>query len=529
MMTPDSSATRSHGISSISTAGMDPIIPQVHQLMADLVLQMEATEKSDNLAPFQNSQSGTVPDTFASIDQELGILAKVRDGVTAAVQAYFQNRMFVLTTCRNRLAPIYRLPNEIYLVIFELAHAATLEQKGGPAKAEARSFTARNISQVSRLWRQIAIKAPQLWTAIDIPNPVLVDAHASRSAHLPLNLRFQHFGRSSPSAGGSLTPYEKKVQECMGSFILHAGRVQSIVLKDVQPGVFKPLLSTAVPQLRRLDLSMDHEVAAPPKPFTRKFPLLRHLQLHKVYISLTSSLYADLTALELDKITFPEPVHHFIRALSACPMLRSLYLISVIFTSSMEAPDVVDLPRLKNIEFHGLRSCEWSTILASIRPSPALRLAGRYPIWREEDLSALLPRPEVLSANLTGLLASEELCFSFPIKSEKLPYTFRLDVSSGKPHGSNLDLTFHPHWDSNFWDFSRRVFFSVGSALPLPGLKKLALVDLGDSIMKTPDFVTVIRRFPELREIRLDKCAPKFVAALGTMVLLPDLRSLSLS
>ncbi|KDQ12280.1 hypothetical protein BOTBODRAFT_96511, partial [Botryobasidium botryosum FD-172 SS1] len=57
--------------------------------------------------------------------------------------------------------PVYRLPNEVLSIIFELAEstASDLWQRSSTKNPI-------NLSQVSRRWRDLALNLPTLWTTI---------------------------------------------------------------------------------------------------------------------------------------------------------------------------------------------------------------------------------------------------------------------------------------------------------------------------------------------------------------------------
>ncbi|KDQ16041.1 hypothetical protein BOTBODRAFT_186750 [Botryobasidium botryosum FD-172 SS1] len=75
----------------------------------------------------------------------------------------------------NFTVPIYRLPSEILLDISEIA---------GWNDEQCRVLARRapfNVSQVSRFWRSVALKAPTLWTKIDETTARVGHLYISRS------------------------------------------------------------------------------------------------------------------------------------------------------------------------------------------------------------------------------------------------------------------------------------------------------------------------------------------------------------
>ncbi|KDQ08651.1 hypothetical protein BOTBODRAFT_118404, partial [Botryobasidium botryosum FD-172 SS1] len=63
----------------------------------------------------------------------------------------------------NLITPIYRLPNEVLALIFQFAESSPYN-----SLQPLESRVPLNISAVSRVWREIALDTPQIWTTIDV-------------------------------------------------------------------------------------------------------------------------------------------------------------------------------------------------------------------------------------------------------------------------------------------------------------------------------------------------------------------------
>jgi len=70
--------------------------------------------------------------------------------------------------------------------------------------------------------------------------------------------------------------------------------------------------------------------------------------------------------------------------------------------------------------------------------------------------------------------------------------------------------------------------FSLAGRFPLPNLATLALTGLVDDIISAAQFDIILRRLPNIRELKLKSClSPRFLGSLGQEVLLPNLKVLT--
>ncbi|TFK66679.1 hypothetical protein BDN72DRAFT_133965 [Pluteus cervinus] len=103
-------------------------------------------------------------------------LADARRKIDEEIQR-LKVQILALSTARNALALVSRLPTELHIVIFSMA----------VEKSSSKSFTAFSLSAVSRQWRDLALSLPQLWASIDIPSVEWIQESIARSGDFPLS------------------------------------------------------------------------------------------------------------------------------------------------------------------------------------------------------------------------------------------------------------------------------------------------------------------------------------------------------
>ncbi|TFK68403.1 hypothetical protein BDN72DRAFT_769361, partial [Pluteus cervinus] len=94
-----------------------------------------------------------------------------------------EERLLVLRTTRNRLAPISRIPVEIFGKIFLFARDSSMPEPS----AGGRIVLA--ISRVSRHWREMALGDPSLWSRIDFTQLDGVQAFLQRSCNARISFQ----------------------------------------------------------------------------------------------------------------------------------------------------------------------------------------------------------------------------------------------------------------------------------------------------------------------------------------------------
>ncbi|KAH7915162.1 hypothetical protein BJ138DRAFT_171867 [Hygrophoropsis aurantiaca] len=110
--------------------------------------------------------------------------AVLREAIAAVTEEHTKFAEYV-----NSFALIYRLPNEILTIIFELAAAG--HDPNFPCPQYVRRPSELDVSHVSRHWRDVAVNAPSLWTkwgAYITPSNNLMSIYFHRSSNLKVDV-----------------------------------------------------------------------------------------------------------------------------------------------------------------------------------------------------------------------------------------------------------------------------------------------------------------------------------------------------
>ncbi|KDQ06189.1 hypothetical protein BOTBODRAFT_264972 [Botryobasidium botryosum FD-172 SS1] len=334
----------------------------------------------------------------------------------------------------NPRAPIYRLNNDVLSLIFEFA-------RDDYPVAKPRSSIC--VLQVSRLWRRVALDTPRIWSRIvDVLRPHLIETHLTYSKCALLDICF---------SGGS----RQRVKSSISLLMEQVSRWQRLSLSGQADGPH--MLTAPAPHLEELHISIGDSsppIFASHDFFSGSTPQLRILVLKRFIVPLTSGIYTNLISLHLETLDFtrsysPDGRAQFLRVLSGCPLLETLFIGNLNFLGfhALEKLEPIHLPHLHHIECHirgiafphltTLQSHTMHNILASVHPSPSCifraALAGG-------DAIIFLPSLPKLTTTLESLLRIEQLSF-------ELGQTYRLVGRIGGPDsledGQNtLDLEF---------------------------------------------------------------------------------------
>ncbi|KAI0317250.1 hypothetical protein OF83DRAFT_166350 [Amylostereum chailletii] len=208
-------------------------------------------------------------------------------------------------------------PNEILLLIFEAGQRSRprYSDKGPPFEV--------CVTQVSRRWRQLALRTPHLWTWVEfrlLRNISFFKAHiyCIRSSDLPLHITIDTTGWKGLLRGESFSvifmnhiKYLKALFDTLtthahrwASFALslHHPKLMEIALKRLAPIPAAPNLRDLALAVRRLPMSNIPELVKIPtehRPFHDNAPLLRHLTLEGVCLPWDSAHYIALSSLSL--------------------------------------------------------------------------------------------------------------------------------------------------------------------------------------------------------------------------------------
>ncbi|KDQ09969.1 hypothetical protein BOTBODRAFT_190754 [Botryobasidium botryosum FD-172 SS1] len=486
------------------------MLPRLMQMLIDEIRGMHISEQNtdaDSALLYENQMK----QDRATIDRETKIIELAVD----AVQAYASQLLLGLRQCRNRTAPIHRLPHEILSEIFQLAD-------------DRESFTTmwrdphfHRVAGVSRLWRQVVRESPRLWKRIFPLSGALVDRFIGQSRQVPLEISFDH-PTKEPSAG--LLDYLLRVGP-------QSHRWRSCHLQGT-PDALEPFLRAPAPMLEILDLGRSGSSAlsfSHPALFAGHTPRLRELSLRGIHVPLDSSIYAGLTSLRLFRIQYTQPnsIHQLISILHSCPLLRKLDLSHIKFSFPHDALDglptqpVVELRRLEKLKFSQIPMA-WAVhhILSRLSAPSALELDLELDLG--QSLDEVLPQYLESQPYLQNLLAMHELEI---VCRPQGNYWCRLMGKSSESERRVLAADMEVRG-------LQRMFSNLGNIFPLP-LEKLFLSGFHfDNEGITTAFAEFLARHPRIKEISFSNCSGEFISTLKftpTRKLCPLLQGLTIN
>ncbi|KDQ10784.1 hypothetical protein BOTBODRAFT_68383 [Botryobasidium botryosum FD-172 SS1] len=519
---------------------METFAERQEQLMLDLVEHM-ASESQAVMEPallhtevHDNAPSNS---TLRLSSRRLQVLGQARDHIIKIIGRFVENQKSQLALQHKQLVPFDRLPNELHTIIFELVQTSTIAsiEEGEDNDTGNVLHIGWCLSRVSRLWRQIALRTPRLWTLISMPAPEFVDACLSRSQDLPVDIMLKAELRGDIYRD-PVTQYEAEVQKSTPLLLTHAARWRALVVADIRPKYYAPLFAGAAPRMEKLDLKIankdDHyEWYILPKAFCGTLSGLRELRLKDMSIPLSSGIYKNLVKLSLKFVTFAEDtVGNFLEVLPASPHLEILSLWAVYFNSTAnehfpESP--IHLPHLKEIWLDQMELVWPDIILNSIHISSSTQIFVSGYLGAFQDLADIIPPPDVLPNTIPGLLEITDLIFNFESKPEHC----LLGCSARTPElrGNLLNLDFGSLPSREGRDaVAKSVFLGLGQELPLAEIISVVLVHVASNFIQASDFIQVLSRLPHLAELTLHYCAAPFMNTIGQGELaLPNLTSLS--
>ncbi|KAH7907707.1 hypothetical protein BJ138DRAFT_1182245 [Hygrophoropsis aurantiaca] len=302
-------------------------------------------------------------------EDEPGLRLKLADAATHA-----ENLASAIRQCINRLAPIYRLPDELLIRIFE----EHIKDPSGHNWAEARL-----LALVSRRWRLLAINTPALWTCISFTpfeNIEIPESYVQRSGEYPIEVNFACWA-ATPASYNELASALRVLYTCVA-------RMRRLQISDMAP----KLLQWLLPRLDRMHaLSLTHVSLhnnagildlKEPCPFVSGCysPAIRSLEVAGIRLSnrqIPLNLRA-LTSLTLgdEEATKPMIDHSaFHQLLSSTPQLTRLIIRnSAVHFHADGLTKAVCLPALHTLIFRGNASrhfCEYQFLASLSAPSLA--------------------------------------------------------------------------------------------------------------------------------------------------------------
>ncbi|KDQ15095.1 hypothetical protein BOTBODRAFT_54953 [Botryobasidium botryosum FD-172 SS1] len=510
---------------------MDAINLRISQLVAELIQHSQSGESAHEI--FSPGDEGRdTGEMFELLDSAAEALTSIRDQVNVSLQ----NAILEIKSRRNQLTPIYHLPPEIYSRIFEFA-------------CTRRTTTRGRILQVSKLWREIVLNTPRLWTRINANSAELIAACVLRSKNAPLEIDLpDDTSECDPEDDNGVfatacTPHEQLFKTQMALLMPQIHRWQSLALENVRARHFWPKFCIAAPWLEKLALTLTPDVpvsAEDPPPETPRdifagvTPHLRSLRLERIYIPLTSSIYTGLEALSVQSVDLSDfTANEFLDVLRACPRLESLWLNWIIMLGpTHESQPIVELPRLSTIDINSMSSRAIRHILSSIDPPSLEWLSVRTNLEDEETIYDALPFDMIANFKRTvenihiGRL--ELILDAFPGGTSS--FTIAGGVGDIYPALSLRSMS--PSRDSLLDGLFPHILPILGSqaltALSVDGLPASDAALLAD-------FHQLIVQGSEIRHLEFKRCCPSFLLPLRRVspdtdkLLCPKLSELSIS
>lgn len=358
---------------------------------------------------------------MCDVDEECDRLLRARDLLVNSIDTYTSRHLSSARSRHNSLISIYRLPNEVLVLIFQNCIHSTSSRFD-----KLQTSAPFNISQVSKRWRDITFSTPALWTKIDIVHGSLVDDFISRSKSLPLDVELECgedddrpqdklFLRLPPKAMQDRFMQqlrERRQRDSLSHIVevvgLSAHRLRSLKLSNC-PTIYSSMLPLpAAPILEILHIEspdIGGRTTISSHVAHGDTPRLRELTVIGMVLPLNPSLYKQLTSLHLERIDFRnhDPIESLVRAVHACPDLEHLNLAQLQFFISDVSQQVhhmpVNFPKLRDLEFSALSPQALTFLLHSIISPPRARFSlNLTPYYNlEDDIPSLMTRIQGLS------------------------------------------------------------------------------------------------------------------------------------
>ncbi|KDQ17533.1 hypothetical protein BOTBODRAFT_64016 [Botryobasidium botryosum FD-172 SS1] len=440
------------------------------------------------------------------------------------------------------LAPIYRLPPDILLLIFHSMACAV------HAKHRDSIRLLISLLTVSRMWRRVTLKCFELWTRLyaGLPEGVFgTFLNHSRSA--PLEFHFV----SAPSLDFS---------QYLSLLSPHRNRLAACYLYGVREREIFPLLAERLPTLETLSLTSSsghsgdhvehlHAQGALQSGLTNT-PRLRELVLSGMYLSLWPHNLSHLTKLSLGRITYdpndsPDAFLRLFRALEGTPLLEELYILDIgitnLPTEPIPAKVPIQLSNLRIMEVERPSPPEFSQYVLSAITAPPF-LSFKFAGWREASPSDVLPRWSPVHPSLPGLADIYDL--DVAVACSKC--TEMVDITTtGLSHQSKAPvfrIEIVQHSDDILDDTFPSIMEGLHQVLPdMPFLTILSLSNYvprgsygaGSSRRQTAQlFTEFLDRHPQIEELSLmsfyDTWTEALVAVTARGHVCPRLRKLTL-
>lgn len=437
------------------------------------------------------------------IDNSISHMEKITENVLAKLQ----DAVTRLKSRRNNEAPINTLPETVLRRIFGLV--------GNNGYAHQCITT---ISWTCAIWRDICLRTPSLWHAIDLSNisPRIADMFFIRSQMLPLSLMAIDRG-----------PYTKQIlrqKEYEDFCVKHIDSVRELHLalpmsltwssfRNLKP-VLLEVLSLHFVQPANSWYWPKSSIVSGDGPAMEDIlgecPRLWHLSLHGVLLPSTSTAYDHLRTLT---VALPSIVPGSLDIYSILKRSSLLEVLSISIPMKVAAfddgetgkGDLISLAHLRQLTL-ALPSIDISRILSNISTELPLRIVLK-------DTGS----PDV---NIPEILPSDPRCLPCVADAEKLcinreSWRIKMHRSSG-PDGAIIEE--EPFLDCSV--LSPTCFALVPIVHLISSIQSIKELEFDDTsnqseTLDAKDLITLLRLMPDIMVLRLRSCRSDICALLA--------------
>ncbi|KDQ07288.1 hypothetical protein BOTBODRAFT_611939 [Botryobasidium botryosum FD-172 SS1] len=543
------------------TAILSPSVPKLVQSLCQKVHEFEVTYGETNSIDISKTFSRESVDPFRfhipktdgsdpvdAIDEECELIENACFLAKEAIRFCTAHMIATLRTRRNQYNTTYRLPNEVLSLIFQFT-----ERSLNPLRPLWKRAPL-NVAAVSRLWREVALNTPSLWTRIDAMKPWLAQVFLKRSKEAPLRVEIdadkldklpswafieagwyaqgsneerdegaeEEGGDSSvheedSDEEGDTTPARSRFSQFINLLKPTAHRWASLELQSASAAEIMQTLCFHLPRLESLRAARNNGLVYDFDTVTvlgTNAPRLRDLHFVAVPMSLASPMYAGLTSLCLENVyhdigTIPQ----LFSVLGACPDLERLILINYhlhgLRSAENSPPILIMLSRLQHLQFDRVDGHLPKVVLNSISApsSLTLDLGMEVSSWAEAVMPTNLPNASLIRHMFVTTCPAER---DVPV------YTITGKASEDGPvileiRYTPTPISFLLHAGAHTPDILRH----LGQGNVFSSLEALTFSEHGfKRQVSASSFAEMLGNFPSLKELALRWCPSDLLDAL---------------
>lgn len=465
----------------------------------------------------------------------------------ATIFSRIEDLLSKIKECRNQLSSIYRLPNEILTAILELmVHSPENSVQRFDSRAPI------NFSRVTRLWRDIALSAPNLWSTIDVMNIHVAPTFLAHSKSAPLYIDLAP-GRVRPHVVSTdifvhlasesqyfaiVRGHETLVSQfprLIRPILSHIERCRSLRIRGIELEELA-VFDTPAPNLESFYACYNDssetfdEERSDAHLFKDSTPRLRELELIGICVPLNVPIYRGLVRLSLERVGFlVSPINMLLDALAACPLLEFFSLMDVQFEQDYFTQNPpIPLLHLQDLLLDEVACNSVHSILTSIQVPPSLKMAVY--VDSQTDLRAILPPPMDLFDRLPHL---SRIChlrvFGSPNRENSFGDNAReycvIHEVSAEPRVLISVEEAYPEES-----LAESLCLGLGQDLPLPHLTQLELCNILEPPYGyvPPDITQSLQSLSTITTLVMENCYSELMLLLIPDPLFPLLRTLEL-